>query len=53
MTLRDDKKIRSITTLYKTLVYLFIYYMNIQTVSSSRLYIWLYNRLHSPLYSGL
>jgi len=42
-------KIRSITKLYKTLLYLFIYYMNIQNVSSSRLYYPLYNRLYKRL----
>jgi len=42
MIFRDDK-IRSSTKLYKILVYLFICYMNIENVSSSRLY----NRLYS------
>jgi len=39
-----DEKITSITKLYKTL---FIYYVNIQNVSSSRLSDRLYNRLQS------
>ena len=44
---RGMTKIRSITKLYITPLYLFIYYMNTQNVSSS----WLYNRLYSRLQS--
>jgi len=35
----------------QTLLCLFVYYMNIQKVSSSRLYNWLYGRLYNRLQS--
>jgi len=44
MILRDGKTLQ-------TSVYLFIYYMNIQNVSSSRLYNQLYNQLYNRLQS--